>query len=109
MYDDYTDTINRKQLKRLIEKGIKCKYSYTHYTPDGKPTDEQRVITQAEALSMLAERSTKRVDGYRFSPSRCFLYGYVRELIEPTTNNHYILFSEADRKPSVEEMKHGVR
>lgn len=81
IYREHTDKVNRERIKNYIEQGVRCQYTYTHYAPSGKPTDEVRDIAKKDALNMLAERCEKtlsREDGYRFSPSRCFLYGYVR-------------------------------
>ncbi len=116
IYREHTDKVNRERIKNYIEQGVRCQYTYTHYTPSGEPTDEVRDIAKKDALNMLAERCEKtlsREDGYRFSPSRCFLYGSVRALIDTQNNDELkIVFSEADRKPSVQEIiasrKYGV-
>lgn len=111
----HEDFVNREKLTKMIRLGAPCKYSYTHYAPSGKPTDETKDITKEEALAFMVEKSDKRDDGYRFSPSRCFLYGHVRRLVDNKNDNQiFILFSEADRKPTTEEIiayqdKYGVR
>lgn len=103
----HRDEVARRDLTEMIEQGVECMYSYTHYVFKGKKLtlwDEERPLSKEEALAFMQERNPKRDDGFRFSPSRCFLYGYVRALRRPQdTKETYIMFSEADRKPTPQE------
>ena len=101
----HKDAVLRRQYREMIENGTQCIYYYTHYAPNGDHRDEWKDITKEEALTLLAERNDKRDDGYRFSPSRCFLQGNVIALRRPDNPDIiYIKFGEADRKPTFEEI-----
>lgn len=100
----HQDKVTRNDLREKIGNGVKCVYSYTHYEYQGrnlKNWDDRRPLTKEEALQLLDERDPRKLDGFRFSPSRCFLYGYVRAL--SGAEGPFIMFSEADRKPTSQE------
>jgi hypothetical protein len=108
MSQEYIDRLHEMdKIRRAINNGAKCEYTYTHFKFVDKELeywDNSRPLTQAEALDFLWETSEKAPDGYRFSTSRCCLNGFgsVGVLID-SDDKLIVRFSEADRKPTVEE------